>query len=120
MEVRRMKTRIKISTLISIFGIGGFSVGSAQADGLTALHPNYTPLVDIQPSANNFLVGGLDFFSDGRMVVCTWGNPGEVWIVKNTEKGDKASVTSQRYAYGMQQVLGCRVVQDTVYVMQMG
>src|SRR4051812_47394531 len=99
--------------------LGCLAALPASADGLIQIHPGYD-MMDIQPLGKEFLVGGLDFFSDGRMAVCTWGNPGEVWVVSGVADGTKATVQPQRYAYGLQQSLGCKVVQDTLYVMQMG
>jgi hypothetical protein len=90
--------------------------GLAAADGLNETHPGFDR-VDILKDNQKLLVGGLDTFSDGRLAVCTWGNPGEVWIVKGAE-GNAPVAT--RYAMGLQQVLGCKVVDDTLYVMQMG
>ena len=59
-------------------------LGAARADGLKAIHPGFTS-TDIQPEGRELLVGSLDFFSDGRMAVCTWGNPGEVWILQDPD-----------------------------------
>jgi hypothetical protein len=83
------------------------------------VHPAYD-LVDIQPTGSKYLVGGMDVFSDGRLAVCNWGNPGEVWVVSGTETGTTGTVRPTKYAYGLQQVMGCRVVQDTLYVLQIG
>lgn len=107
-----MRIRQAIALLLSC-SIGSF------ADGLTAVHPGYV-MADIQPTGRNFLVGGIDLYSDGRLAVCNWGNPGEVWTVKGAEKGGADSVVAERFAFGMQQVLGCKVVDDVLYVMQMG
>jgi glucose/arabinose dehydrogenase len=59
-------------------------------------------------------LGGFDFFSDGRAAVCTWS--GDVWIVSGID-GDLAKVTWKRYAAGLFQALGLKVVDDKVYVL---
>jgi hypothetical protein len=59
-------------------------------------------------------IGGLDFFSDGRAAVCTWS--GDVWIVSGiNQKLDK--VVWKRYAAGLFQTLGLKIVKDEVYVL---
>lgn len=87
----------------------------AQTNGMTAMHPGYT-VSNIQPAGRSFLVGGLGTFSDGRLAVCNWGNPGDVWILANADKGQP---TATQFAKGLRQVLGCTVVHDTLYVLQM-
>ncbi len=58
--------------------------------------------------------GGFDFFSDGRAAVCTWS--GDVWIVSGID-ADLQKVTWKRYAAGLFQALGLRIVGDQVYVL---
>ncbi len=58
--------------------------------------------------------GGLDFFSDGRAALCTWS--GDVWIVSGIDDRLE-SVKWKRFAAGMFQPLGLRVVDDKVYVL---
>ncbi len=56
---------------------------------------------------------GLDFFSDGRIAVSTID--GDVWIVSGIDdKLDK--ITWKRFASGMFQTLGLKIVDDTVYI----
>lgn len=57
---------------------------------------------------------GFDFFSDGRAAICTFH--GDVWLVSGIdEKLDK--LTWKRFATGMFQPLGLKIVKDTVYVL---
>ncbi len=59
-------------------------------------------------------VGGFDFFSDGRAAVCTWS--GDVWIVSGIDdKLDK--ITWKRFATGLFQPLGLKIVKDQVYTL---
>lgn len=55
---------------------------------------------------------GLDFFSDGRAAVSTWS--GDVWIV--SFDADMKHAHWKRFATGLFQSLGLKIVNDTVYV----
>src|SRR5439155_18338011 len=58
--------------------------------------------------------GGVDFFSDGRAAICTWS--GDVWIVSGID-GKLDHVTWKRFAAGLFQTLGLKIVNDKVYVL---
>ncbi|RMG82052.1 MAG: DUF1080 domain-containing protein [Bacteroidetes bacterium] len=86
-----------------------------------------TPLLDVHPAydlsqarPDDFLpkVGGLDFLSDGRLVVCTWDAAGSVYIVEGVEQGDPAKIKVKRIAQGLAEPLGLKVVDDEIYVLQ--
>ncbi len=71
------------------------------------------------PDANPWLAlvrpTGLDFLSDGRMVVCTWD--GDVWTVRFVDEPNQPTkLIWHRIASGMFQPLGLKVVDDTIYV----
>ena len=73
---------------------------------------NLTPPVPNPWNANTF-IGGFDFFPDGRAAVCTFH--GDVWIVSGIDdKLDK--LTWRRFATGLFQPLGVKVVGGKVYV----
>lgn len=57
---------------------------------------------------------GFDFFKDGtRAAVCTWS--GDVWVVSGIDdKLDK--LTWRRFAAGLYEPLGLRIVEDVIYV----
>lgn len=56
---------------------------------------------------------GVDFFSDGRAALCSLS--GDVWIISGLDaRLDR--VTWQRFATGLYQPLGLRIVKDQVYV----
>jgi hypothetical protein len=58
--------------------------------------------------------GGFDFFSDGRAAICTFH--GDVWVVSGLDaKLDK--IIWKRFATGLFQPLGLKIVKDTVYVL---
>jgi hypothetical protein len=59
--------------------------------------------------------GGFDFFKNGtRAAICTWN--GDVWIVSGIDSSLK-HLTWQRYATGLFQSLGLKIVNDEVYVL---
>ena len=55
----------------------------------------------------------LDFFSDGRMAVSTLS--GDVWIVSWTKENPNA-LSWNRFATGLYEPLGLKIVDDLVYV----
>ena len=58
---------------------------------------------------------GFDFFPDGKSAaVCTWN--GDVWIVKGIDD-TLSHLTWQRYATGLFQTLGLKIVNGDVYVL---
>jgi hypothetical protein len=70
-------------------------------------------LPDANPWKAKMRVGGFDFFADGtRAALCTWD--GDVWVVSGIdEKLEKLSW--KRFAAGLYQPLGLRIVDDVVY-----
>src|ERR1043166_979514 len=57
---------------------------------------------------------GLDFLSDGRCAVCTLS--GDVWIVSGIDE-KLERVSWKRFATGLFEPLGLRVLQDKIYVL---
>jgi hypothetical protein len=55
-----------------------------------------------------------DFFNDGTMAVSTWS--GDVWVVKGLD-AKLEKVTWHRYATGLHQPLGLKIVDEQVYVL---
>jgi hypothetical protein len=66
------------------------------------------------PWGANLRFAGLDFFADGRAALSTWN--GDVWIVDGLD-ADLAAVTWRRFAGGMHQPLGLKVVDGIVHVL---
>jgi glucose/arabinose dehydrogenase len=75
-------------------------------DRLTLPEPN--------PYTKWLRVGGFDFFSDmERAALCTWD--GDVWVLSGVDaKLDR--LVWKRFATGLHQPLGLRIVKDAVYV----
>ncbi len=57
---------------------------------------------------------GLDFFSDGRLAVCTWD--GDVWVVTPRTVGDELLLDWQRIASGLFQPLGLKILRDKIHL----
>lgn len=59
--------------------------------------------------------GGLDFFADGqRAALCTWN--GDVWTVSGVGE-PLGPLTWRRFATGLFQPLGLKIVEDRIYVL---
>jgi hypothetical protein len=87
-------------------GVAGKEEGAYAVDTLT--------LPDDNPWRSWMRIGGFDFFSDGRAAVSTWN--GDVWIVSGID--DKLEkLVWRRYATGLFQPLGLKIVGDQVYVL---
>jgi hypothetical protein len=59
-------------------------------------------------------IGSFDFFKDGRVAVGTWS--GDVWVVSGLNQDFSGEAKWKRYATGIFQALGLKVVNDEVYV----
>lgn len=83
---------------------------------LKELHPSLR-ITDFSPvDGPKLRVTGIDWLSDGRMVVCTWDRNGTVYLVSNAE--DPSRATFQRFAWGLSEPLGLCVVNDEIFVVQ--
>ncbi len=72
----------------------------------------------IPPKGTRIEVGGMDFLSDGRLVVST--RRGQVWIITNPMAENPADAQFHLAAEGLRDALGLEIVDDVVYVMQRG
>lgn len=84
---------------------------------LQDVHPSYD-LSQARPNDFAPKVGGIDFFSDGRMVISTWDAEGGIYLLENTESGDPSKITYKKIAKGLAEPLGVKVVDDEIYIMQ--
>lgn len=96
-------------------GGGGTAGGPGDGQPLAGVHPSFT-LGNFRPPGFNPAVGGLDFLPDGRLVVCTWDSAGAVYLVGNLNGPGAATVT--RFASGIGEPLGVKVVNGIIYVAQ--
>lgn len=84
---------------------------------LTAVHPAYD-LLPARPAGFDPKVGGMDFLPDGRLVVCTWDPTGGVYVISGHQTGDPAKMTVKRFAAGLAEPLGLKVVDGRIFVLQ--
>jgi hypothetical protein len=96
-------------------GSGGIPGGPGDGQPLAGVHPSFT-LGNFRPAGFEPAVGGLDFLPDGRLVVCTWDAKGEVFLLGNLN--GPGPVTVSRFATGLGEPLGVRVVNGIIYVAQ--
>ncbi len=83
---------------------------------LTSMHPSFD-LHQAKPEGFEPKVGGLDFMSNGDVVISTWDPSGSVYLLKNTT-GNQADITVKKIASGFAEPLGLKVVDDIIYIMQ--
>ena len=92
---------------VTTTGSLGREPGPFQSDVLTVPYEN--------PSKSYMRLTGVDFFSDGkRAAVCTMD--GDVWIVSGIDE-TLQKLTWKRFAAGLFQTLGLRIVDDVVYTL---
>jgi hypothetical protein len=119
-----MKNNRLISTAV---GLGGLLACGAISQ---TMHPGYTQAaVTFSPAAsfccgttsnpnnNNPLVGGMDVFPDGRVVVAEWGVPASVYILSGLQGGN-TDIQVTEFAKGLDNVMGLRIVNGVIYVME--
>jgi hypothetical protein len=98
-------------------------LAAAQVGAQTGVHPGFT-LTSLRPAGFAPMVGGMDFMSDGRMVLATWEGFGKgkssVYLVSNFTGGDASKVTYTKFYGGteLNEVLGVKVVDDKIYVLE--
>jgi cytochrome c len=84
---------------------------------LAAVHPGYD-LFQARPYDFLPKVGGMDFMSDGTLVICTWDPTGSVYLIRNHTASNPADIVVKEIAFGLAEPLGLKVVDDEIYVLQ--
>jgi len=87
-------------------GVLGKDEGPLAIDTLT--------LPDDNPWKSWLRTSALDFFSDGRAAVATWS--GDIWICSGID-ASLEKLTWKRFASGLYEPLGLKIVEDTIYVL---
>ncbi|HEY0054699.1 MAG TPA: PA14 domain-containing protein [Pedobacter sp.] len=88
-----------------------------DGDEPLTVHPSFT-LNQARPDNFQPKVGGIDFLSDGRMVVSTWDSLGAIYIVDGVKAATANEIKVKRIASGLAEPLGIKVVDDEIYVLQ--
>lgn len=81
------------------------------------VHPSFD-LYQARPDDFEPMVGGIDFKSDGSMVVSTWDPDGSVYLVQNYLQPNPNLIKVTRIAKGLAEPLGLKVIDDQIYVLQ--
>jgi len=71
------------------------------------------PLPTDNPWKSEIRFGAFDFFTDGKRVACSTWN-GDVWIAEGID-GDLSKITWSRFASGLFQTLGLKIVDGVIY-----
>ena len=89
-------------------------VRRGDEDGAWTVDEFTLPDTDRNPYQSWMRLGAFDFFADGkRAAVSTWN--GDVWIVSGVDQ-QQGTLSWRRFAAGLYQPLGVRVIDETVYV----
>jgi len=83
-----------------------------QTDGSYAIDTLPPPFEN--PYKSLLFISGHDFFADGSMAVSTLH--GDVWLVRGVDR-DLKNVVWKRFASGLHQPLGLRILDDAAYVL---
>jgi cytochrome c len=89
------------------------SIGAA----MDKLHPSLTKF-SLHKKKFRPMVGGMDFMSDGSLIVSTWDSLGAVYKIKNAISLDTNKIEVKRIAWGLAEPLGLKVVNDRIFVLQ--
>jgi len=79
------------------------------------VHPSYD-LSWLHKTNFNPKIGGIDFTSDGRMLICTWDSVGAVYELSGVETGDTNQIKVRRIASGLCEPLGVKSLGNKIYV----
>ena len=95
-----------------------FSPRPGRLKRLRSIHPSID-VTDISiktPDGDQLKINGIDFLSDGTMVVGAWEPTGSVYFITNYQ--DKTKMSIKKFATGIQEPLGLKVVDDKIYILQ--
>lgn len=117
--------RNPLSAFIACAALAANAQTPGDGSPLKAVHPGYS-ISSLMPTGLALGVSGLDFMADGRLVVSTWGGDhkvlvppsrkGEVYVLSNVAQEDSSKVTYKKFMTGLQEPLGLKVVNDTIYL----
>ena len=84
---------------------------------LVDVHPAFD-LATVRPDGFRPRVGGMDWLSDGRLVICLWEPEGGVYLLDGVEGDDRSAITVRKIASGLAEPLGLKVIDDRIFVLQ--
>lgn len=86
-------------------------------NSLVEVHPSFA-VHQARPITFLPKIGGMDFLSDGRLVISTWDAEGGVYILSNVQAESPNDIEVKKIASGLAELLGVKVVEDEIYVLQ--
>ena len=123
------------ATRAALMGTAGLALCAPlllqAATPLTTVHPSWT-LYNLRPSQTSSfrpMVGGMDFLSDGRLVIGHWGGTrtaccpsntnfggrqytGKIYILSGVTGTTPSVVIDSSFATGLEDVMGLTVIRD--------
>lgn len=95
------------------------SVLDLKTLGITpdVLHPSLSKFI-LHRRNFNPKVGGMDFLSDGSLILSTWDSLGAVYKISNPTSLDTNQIGVKRIAWGLAEPLGLKIVNDRIFVLQ--
>jgi len=106
-----------IMLLLSVFAPGALAQRPGDGQPLNAVHPSYD-LVTVRPDGWPASVGGMDFLSDGRLVIALYEPQSRIVILDGVLGDDPNAITIKEIGSGVFKPLGLKVVDDQIYVLQ--
>jgi cytochrome c len=100
-------------------GVQKLSDGDLRSFGLEfdRLHPSLSKFC-LHKKGFKPMVGGMDFLSNGTLVISTWDSLGAIYKMKNALSLDTNKIEVKRIAWGLAEPLGLKVVNDRIFVLQ--
>lgn len=109
----------KSAVRLSMSSSQPLSVLDLKSLGVTPniLHPSLSKFI-LHRRSFNPKVGGMDFLSDGSLILSTWDSLGAVYKISNPTSLDTNQIEVKRIAWGLAEPLGLKVVNDRIFVLQ--
>lgn len=103
--------------LLTVFAPGVLAQRPGDGQPLNAVHPSYD-LVTVRPDNWPASVGGMDFLSDGRLVIALFEPQSRIVILDGVTGDDPNAITIKEIGSGVFKPLGLKVVDDEIYILQ--
>lgn len=112
-----MYSLLAIMFLLSVFAPAALAQRPGDGQSLNAVHPSYD-IATVRPDNWPASVGGMDFLSDGRLVVALFEPQSRIVILDGVLGDDPNAITIKEIGRGTFKPLGLKVVDDQIYVLQ--
>src|SRR5690625_1763765 len=108
---------LAIMFLLSVLAPAALAQRPGDRQSLNAVHPSYD-IATVRPDNWPASIGGMDFLSDGRLVVALFEPESRIMILDGVQGDDPNAITIKEIARGTFKPLGLKVVDDQIYVLQ--